>query len=800
MATARQEGAPRRASRTSTTTTATSRAVPGTHRSSIAVPKATGQQDPVPRRDSRAAPATKATNPKVPQTHRPSVAVPKMTSRERDKEMTRMTEDMNDNKATTAQKKASALKEQPYSDKTSPPKKDGDAHGSRYATKAVYRFYTYATVAAASAVIFALVYAAFWMLRGRVTNDGVQCRTKECKEAAEYLKNLTVAAYTPCSDFYDRVCGTWTAPGAGFQVDLLKDLLRTLNASMFETRVPQDAESQRLGMHVLLPLYRGCYRYMQHVSNIRDEVANTEAAVNVNEVRRATSFSDIVRFVVRTSLQLGFYTIFDVRFVHEGDRDMLELRRGYSLQAKVGSQGASDAKFRISKLVSSWLGIDNATKETELLFRIDAKVQTAFAQHLPESRSTLRDVTEGLLTLSADEWVKAINDAHNVTALKIQASDSVIDTNMASVRRVGEYLPAEGVNATAFYIATNLVADVIFVVYTKLDSSTSPLHRVSFCVYLVRTCFAATWPLLASKVLGDKTSMPALERIFTGLQQAAKTPQALTWMDDKEREVASAIVSNTSLLVVSSTMPTVSKPDYTGPAGSLFQDDPDAFLLTYARARRHHYNVMLHSPPARTDLLMSDMEQGGQIAYLPLLKSLFVPTLPQRAPFLYAVGVPDRYNYGTVGGLLATKLIDVIVKNERTWNEVSKTKQAKVMACLFGKHNHLGFGEKARGDIAAQQAMMLSLSAGARLAYAAMEADFRERVGGNEELAQKWWPDVQETFFMRFCLTWCSSIRAPVPLTYEEMCLLPLYNMKEFGARYGCKSNSTYSAGPMCDV
>ncbi|KAH8029309.1 hypothetical protein HPB51_025177 [Rhipicephalus microplus] len=657
--TTRQEVAPRRTSRTSTTTTATSRAVPGTHRSSIAVPKATGQQDPVPRRDSRAAPTTKATNPKVPQTHRPSVAVPKMTSRERDKEMTRMTEDMNDNKATTAQRKASALKEQPYSDKTSPPKKDGDAHGSRYATKAVYRFYTYATVAAASAVIFALVYAAFWMLRGRVTNDGVQCRTKECKEAAEYLKNLTVAAYTPCSDFYDRVCGTWTAPGAGFQVDLLKDLLRTLNASMFETRVPQDAESQRLGMHVLLPLYRGCYRYMQHVSNIRDEVANAEAAVNVNEVRRATSFSDIVRFVVRTSLQLGFFTIFDVRFVHEGDRDMLELRRGYSLQAKVGSQGASDAKFRISKLVSSWLGIDNATKETELLFRIDAKVQTAFAQHLPESRSTLRDVTEGLLTLSADEWVKAINDAHNVTTLKVQASDSVIDTNMAS------------------------------------DSSTSPLHRVSFCVYLVRTCFAATWPLLASKVLGDKTSTPALERIFTGLQQAAKTPQALTWMDDKEREVASAIVSNTSLLVVSSTMPTVSKPDYTGPTGS-FEDDPDAFLLTYARARRHHYNV--------------------------------------------------------------------------------------------------------RGDSIAQQAMMLSLSAGARLAYAAMEADFRERVGGNEELAQKWWPDVQETFFMRFCLTWCSSIRAPVPLTYEEMCLLPLYNMKEFGARYGCKSNSTYSAGPMCDV
>ncbi|KAL1472611.1 hypothetical protein MTO96_022912 [Rhipicephalus appendiculatus] len=686
----------------------------------------------------------------------------------------------------------------------------------------MYGACTFATVA--GVIVFALAYAAISMLRPTEAGDSVVCRTKQCKEAAEYLKKLTDDTYAPCSDFYSRVCGTWTAPNTGFRLDLLKGLLRKLNASLFNTTVPQDAENRRRGMHILLPLYRNCYRYMQQVSNIRDEIEHAEVAVNANEVRRATSFSDIVSFLVRTSLQLGFYTILDARFVHEGDRDMLQLRRGYSLQAKVGSNGPTDAKFRISKLVSSWLGIDNATEETDLLFRIDAKVMTAFEQNLPESRPSLRHVTEGMLTLTADEWAKAINDAHNVTALKVQASDTVIDTNMASVRRACESLSAEGVNATAFYIATNLVADVIYVVYKKLESSTSPLRQASFCVYLMRTCFTVTWPLLAATLLGgheqharagarlhasaacreeayvsegDELYLPFLLRLSERASPAG-TPQALTWMDDKEREVAAGIIDNTSLLVVSSTMTTVTKPDYSATARP-FQEDPNAFLLTYAHARRHHYNVMLLSPPTRTELLMSYVEETGQIAYLPPLHSIFIPTLPQMAPYLYTVGVPDRYNYGTVGGQLATRLIDAMVNNEHAWNNVSKTKQAKVMACLSERHNRQGFTKQVSGDLDWQQAVMLSVSAGARLAYAAMEADFRERVGDNEDLVRKWWPDVQETFFMRFCLPWCSVSQAPVPLTYKEMCLLPLYNMKEFGERYACKSNSNYSAGPMCD-
>ncbi|KAH6925599.1 hypothetical protein HPB50_007980 [Hyalomma asiaticum] len=249
--------------------------------------------------------------------------------------------------------------------------------------------------------------------------------------------------------------------------------------------------------------------------------------------------------------------------------------------------------------------------------------------------------------------------------------------------------------------------------------------------------------------------------------------------------------------------------------------------------------VMLRSPPTRAELTMTDMEGKGQLVYLPPLQSLFVPTLLQRSPYVYASGVPDRYNYGTVGGLMATRLIDAVVKTNQAWNEVSKTKRAKVIACLTGRHNRLGFSRKVKsaiyclfvgaprvmgvvlsrsactrwkevhstsskqqvsGSVPEQQALMLSLSAGLRLAYAAMEADFRESVGHSESLIRKLWPDAQETFFMRFCLPWCSASHSPRTLTFKEMCLLPIYNMKEFGERYGCKSNSNYSAGPMCDV
>ncbi|KAH7941327.1 hypothetical protein HPB49_012335 [Dermacentor silvarum] len=315
-----------------------------------------------------------------------------------------------------------------------------------------------------------------------------------------------------------------------------------------------------------------------------------------------------------------------------------------------------------------------------------------------------------------------------------------------------------------------------------MGTTLSPLQQAGFCMYMVRMCLTVTWPLLTAQLLTDRNSTPALEEIFASLKQAAKTPKALTWMDDTEREVAAGIIGNTTLLVVSPTMTTNTKPDYTGPSEP-FDQDSSKFLLTYARARSHHCNVMLRSPPTREELLIADMQTVSRVVYLPQAQSVLIPTLHQREPYLYASGVPDYYNYGTVGGLMATRLIDALVMADRAWNLASKTKRGKVITCLTERHNRQGFSRKVSDDLGRQQVLMLSLSAGVRLAYAAMEAHFRERMQNNEKLIRTFWPEAQETFFARFCLLWCSASKAP-----------------EFGERYGCKSNSNYSAGLLCGV
>ncbi|XP_075556656.1 endothelin-converting enzyme 2-like [Dermacentor variabilis] len=533
---------------------------------------------------------------------------------------------------------------------------------------------------------------------------------------------------------------------------------------------------------------------------MRDEVANAERAINVSKLLGASSFVDVVRFLVRTALRSGFYALFDVRFVHVGERDMLELRRGYSLQGKVGTKsGVSDTKYLIAKLLSNWLGTKNTTVETELLFWIEEKVNTAFKESSPEEQSSLSNVIGGMLNVSASDWTAAVNDAHGMDALRLQASDTVIDTDMASVRVACAAPVEKGANATAFYMATNLMADVIFAVYSKLHMKASPLQQAGFCMYMVRMCLTVTWPLLTAELLLDRDNVPALEQIFTSLKQAAKTSKALTWMDDAERDVAAGIFGNTTLLVVSPTMTVNPKINYTGPSKT-FEQDPSKFLLTYVRARSHHCDVMLRSPPTRAELMMADMETSARVAYLPHVHTILIPTLQQSRPYLYSSGVPDYYNYGTVGGLMATRLIEALVMADHAWSKASKTKRGKVISCLAERHKRQGFGRKVSGEVRAQQVLMLSLSAGVRLAYAAMESHFRERMENNEKLIQKFWPAAQETFFTRFCLLWCSASKDPVTLTFKEMCLLPLYNMKEFGERYGCKSNSNFSAGPMCDV
>ncbi|XP_075556655.1 uncharacterized protein LOC142588725 [Dermacentor variabilis] len=210
--------AQRRASRAATTTKPTSPVVPAPRRASVAASKAASQRQ-APRRASRAA--------------------PKDTDHESDREVASGADGTEDNPA--------------------PRKKDGGSNASR-PEQSGWGTCVYVAVLVAGVVLLGVAFLAVKTIRKRkAADDRMACHTAECREAADYLRNLTVAEHAPCSDFYSRVCGKWSAAGTGFRADLNYALMRKLNASLFETREPPDAEGLRRGMHIVSPLYRTCY-------------------------------------------------------------------------------------------------------------------------------------------------------------------------------------------------------------------------------------------------------------------------------------------------------------------------------------------------------------------------------------------------------------------------------------------------------------------------------------------------------------------------------------------------------------
>ncbi|KAK8774524.1 hypothetical protein V5799_010945 [Amblyomma americanum] len=607
--------------------------------------------------------------------------------------------------------------------------------------------------------------ASLFGIQWRHVDDVMACRTPECKLASEYLNKILVKDKAPCVDFYSRVCGTWNGQGRGFHADGFTAALKAMNASMFMVGKALNLEDELRGMHILKPLYRKCYRYMSALSDLREEMAYAEKALSVSELLRATSFVAIVRYLVRTALRIGIFGLFDVRFVRVGNRSLLQLRRGYSLHGKVGaSLEVGDANYRITKLVTNWLGKENVTAETEMLFRLDAEVRRVFSKSVPQTLKPLDEVTSKMMDLTSEQWAATINEAHDEKELKLKPSDTVIDTDMASVHEASRYLVGEGVNATAFYVATNIEADVIYLVYTKLarvhlstyggscmhedgflkfgDSATSDissnrLRQAGFCMFLVRKCVSLTWPSLAAQLLLSKTdSVPVLESLYSSLQQIAE--------------------------------------------------------------------VALRSPPSMAQLIMYDLEEAGHVSFAYALNSVVVPTMWQLVPFLYTTGVPDQYNYGAVGSLLAARLVDALLAEgdggKGAWYPAAKDKGEKIVECLVARHHRQGFGRKVAGSSQSQRNAMLALSSGVRLAYAALEAIFLSQVASGRAIKENW-PHIQEVFFIRYCLLWCSGTSTPNPITPNEMCLLPLYNMREFGELYKCPGKSNYSAaGDLCDV
>ncbi|XP_054928953.1 uncharacterized protein [Dermacentor andersoni] len=166
--------------------------------------------------------------------------------------------------------------------------------------------------------------------------ETIACVTDECSDAMEYLNNLLNYTRDPCTDFYGHVCGSWQRKGGSFYGDAKLDALFRLNATLLQARQIKRAEEIRHGMHLLRPIYSACYKFMSEPVILEDALNDALKYLDIAQLMKAARFFDVVRYLVRQSMQVGISTLFNVRLISEAGRPMLYITEGYSLSNKLG--------------------------------------------------------------------------------------------------------------------------------------------------------------------------------------------------------------------------------------------------------------------------------------------------------------------------------------------------------------------------------------------------------------------------------------------------------------------------------
>ncbi|KAL3203968.1 hypothetical protein MRX96_041594 [Rhipicephalus microplus] len=221
---------------------------------------------------------------------------------------------------------------------------------------------------------------------------------------------------------------------------------------------------------------------------------------------------------------------------------------------------------------------------------------------------------------------------------------------------------------------------------------------------------------------------------------------------------------------------------------------------------------------------LNDDQVKGILEFSVLTRSLAVPTAYTFAPVFYEQDVPESFNYGTLGSLIAKELSEVVapgstfITGEATedpsrqwWTEASRRSFNKTIQCwqrLANKTDASANGGEGSNSSAATLEWSLlgrSLfvwSRGARMAFDAMRRVVERRTlrwKRDSHVIDEQWRAQQRVFFARFCLLVCSATlkekgaRRGV-LSRRLRCMLPLANMREFHAAYNCTmhNESTY--------
>ncbi|XP_064476152.1 uncharacterized protein LOC135390072 [Ornithodoros turicata] len=620
----------------------------------------------------------------------------------------------------------------------------------------------------------------------------VACTTPECKRMKEDVDALVNHDIHPCDDMYSYVCGKWKNGGS-----FVSDVIGRYNSTMIDALSSHSIkEPDQYGMHVFSTLFGSCQYYMQKVNRtITGALQEAIMLLNLTDILRAQSQSDIFSFMFDIQLETGIYALFRVEFLRKGDGCMLEIFPGLSIIGKLyGAYSDLEAdgyppqlsalKEKIITIVCYHFKFPNDTKAlVDAIVSLDDQIHAELLRPTTVTTTTFGNFTD-LFPIVNHEIIRSIVDDVLSDNFKLHPNDSVRVTGADRIKKVHDILNDETLQVAKVYYLVNLLAGLLrYDLLRKYARKNKWLYSFA-CMKSVSSVLMHTLPYLLASLPGQHQGSVAAMELVDAIKDKLLSDNLLSALDEDTVRESQRIVQE---IAVS----TYNVEDL----GHLHHEIDHRrwrlqgnFLAILVQAKRLKMKMLYKVLYENYTTALTESQLSHKLTYYSSTKLLTVPTAYQGSPLLFAdkLKIPFYFNFATLGALIAREIVRAFAapSGKVTVQLESYFECLKRIAAIQG----LNVSDAIDRD--PWNSALVVWSYGARLVYHIM---YEALSSYGQSMFQQQWNTAQYYFFVRFCMLSCVSTNRPTcPRSFKEQCIVPLFSNGDFASHFDCTSRPNF--------
>ncbi|KAH6939851.1 hypothetical protein HPB50_021897 [Hyalomma asiaticum] len=610
-----------------------------------------------------------------------------------------------------------------------------------------------------------------------------------CVDAMDELHALLTTWVDPCDNMYAYTCEQWDrgpeslAYNRTFVSSTVFKLYNTVNRRVNGTLLTGPTLKPNVfGRHVLQSLYASCYASLSAAKDTPLDVPSELSVLLVEHDMRAG-----MEVALNTSLQWGLEMIWAAHLERNGSASSyVHLYAGSSIADKFEGKGRSMSAAAVLYLkhVVHGLTTKHSTTIVDRAMLIDEALQRELCctEDLDSGWLPLDDLDVFSWYLNEKQWWNAF--ARHLWKKEPEApglQKQIMVTGYKQMKNAFATLEQQTDDVALLYLYLLASAEVLQYDYRKstFTKGAEDSGVVFSCLEATRRVLSPSWAYVVADVSGyahDTVAVGDMYEMFLSLSN--ESPYS-TSMDNVTRFRASSQISALAIDAFPAFLPIKGVDIITFASDfrlqGIFGSDY-LWLLSMSR-------LVVRDSEQRAGLDHLNRDQANGILEFSLLtQSLVVPTAHTISPVFYEEDVPESFNYGTLGSLIAKELSEVLapgspsITEETTmeasgewWTEVSRRSFNKTMQCWQRLANKTdvngtsGWGNSSSAAASGAGLFERSLfvwSRGARLAFDAMRRVVQRRAlrwPWDARALEKHWQMQQRIFFARFCLVACST-------------------------------------------